>query len=172
MNKMILFKELANLYSYFTSTKKSILSQRGGDQCTDINSSYSNYPDCFEICLTASKIFDKLQVINKCGNSEYHDLAKLYSNLFCFEMALGNNNLQNVEDQKVEKELERIIKKYNMDELKSLEKFFIDMLKMTKDLLTDIGSDKELLTMNEEIFENHSKNIIKLYRVFRKLDKE
>jgi len=181
MNTNILLSGLVGLLSYsilntgnieasnISQKKESKVEQKGGDQCTDINSSYHNYPNCFEICNTSKKIFDTLQVIDKCGNTEYHDLAKLYSSIFCLEMSLGNNNLKMVEDQKVEKELERIVKKYEgLDEMKALEKYLNDLFKVSIELLEGLGSSPELLKMGNEIKENHIEVIIKLYKEFRK----
>jgi uncharacterized coiled-coil DUF342 family protein len=180
MNSNIILSGLVGLLSYFVlsagNNKGEIkdeqkIKQKGGDQCTDINSTYHNYPNCFEICESAKKIFDTLQVIDKCGNTEYHDLAKLYSSIFCLEMSLGNNNLKMIEEQKVEKELERIVKKYeNMNEIKALQKYLSDLFKESIELMDRLGSSPELLEMAKEIKESHSETIIKLYKEFRKID--
>jgi hypothetical protein len=110
--------------------------QYGGDLCTDVNSNYSNHPDCFEICKIAIDIFNELQYIDKCGNKAYNLLAKLYSEIFCFEMALGNNNLNLVEDAKVDNKINEILKEYpNLDKKDALNKYLKESFKKVEALV-------------------------------------
>ena len=155
-----------------TSEKQTIKQpkkQEGGDLCTDVNSNYSNHPDCFEICKIAIDIFNELQYIDKCGNKAYNLLAKLYSEIFCFEMALGNNNLNLIEDAKVDSKIKDISKDYpNLNNTESLNKYLKESFKRVEQYLKDLGASKEMLEKSSDVEKEHIESILKLYEKYEK----
>lgn len=127
-------------------------SQSGGGQ----------YPDCFNICGLAKKVFDDLS--NKKNTSEYNKLGKLYSKVFCFEIALGNNDSKKVEEAKVNNMLKKLKEEYVGDDNNNVKKFLDATFKETEKLIKRMSDDKKLIEKNNMIKEIHEEAIIKLLK--------
>jgi hypothetical protein len=124
------------------------------------------YPLCYEICSIAKKVYNKLK--DKQETQEFKDIARLYSRIFCLEIALGNNPNEKVEENKINKELERYKNYYNLNDVENVEKFINDTFNKTDKLIKNISSNNTLIKNNNEIKEMHAEVILKLLNKFLK----
>jgi len=124
------------------------------------------YPLCYEICSIARKVYNELK--DKQETEEFKDIARLYSRIFCLEIALGNNPDEKVEENKINKELERYKNYYNMTDTENVEKFINDTFNKTEKLLKKLSSDESLIIKNKKIYDMHSESILKLLNKFLK----
>jgi len=126
------------------------------------------YPLCYEICGLAKKVYNDLKKNGLQETEEFKDIARLYSRIFCLEMALGNNSEKEVKENKVNKELENYRKYYNMDDTDNVQKFINDTFNKTERLIKKISKDEDLIKTNSQIKEIHDDEINKLLKKFLK----
>lgn len=126
------------------------------------------YPLCYEICPIAKKVYNELKKDGKEETIEFKDLNRLYSRIFCFEMALGNNKDDKVEENKVNKELERYKSYYNMEDDGNVSKFINDTFNKSEKLLKKLSTNDSLIMKNKEMYDMHNESIMKLLKKFLK----
>ncbi len=129
-------------------------SQKGGGQ----------YPNCFNICGLAKKVFDDLRKSGNTDKKEFNKLGELYSKVFCLEIALGNNESKKVEESKVKNILEKLKEEYKGDNVNNVKKMLNDTFKETDKLIKVMSNDSKLIEKNKMIKEIHEEAILKLLK--------
>jgi len=165
----------------FSDAKISSLQLKGGGENEPIPpTSCDIFPECFMISENAKIIFERLINNKKCGTVEYDDLAALYSKMFCFEIALGNNPNapDHIEVEKVKQLLKNFdeTEKYgvklviNKDKVTTypkastfIDSFVTDIDDKVKPLLSALGVSSESFELHAEIIKRHRDNLHKLY---------
>ena len=169
MNR-VLISGLAGLITYMVLNNKSDnkIKQSGGakKKVEKVENLDEQYPLCYEICKIAKKVYNELK--DKQETQEFKDIARLYSRIFCLEIALGNNPDEKVEENKINKELERYKNYYNMTDTENVEKFINDTFNKTEKLLKKLSSKDDLIAKNKEIYDMHNESILKLLNRFLK----
>jgi hypothetical protein len=170
MNR-VLISGLAGLITYMilnNNKSDNKIAQLGGakEKVKKVEKPDEQYPLCYEICPIAKKVYNKLK--DKQETQEFKDIARLYSRIFCLEIALGNNPNEKVEENKINKELERYKNYYNLNDVENVEKFINDTFNKTDKLIKNISSNNTLIKNNNEIKEMHAEVILKLLNKFLK----
>jgi hypothetical protein len=182
----ILLSSLVGVVTYFvlsagtqfSNSKIEVFNLKGGGEQVDPKNNCDIFPECFMISDHAKRIFEHLQKRGKCGTQEYQDLGLLYSKIFCFEIALGNNpnHPNHIEEEKVRQLLTNYDGVYGVKLIK-VENNIVEIVKspdFIKNFITDINNnakialDKLSLTdefhkLHEEMIVKHEKNIQELY---------
>ena len=184
----ILLSSLVGVVTYFvlsagtqfSNSKIEAFNLTGGGSDGPVNpkNNCDIFPECFMISDHAKRIFEHLQQRGLCGTQEYQDLGLLYSKMFCFEIALGNNpnHPNHIEVEKVKQLLTNYNGVYG-DKLIKVENNIVEIVKSSnfiKNFIEDININAKIainklsLTDNfkklhEEMIAKHQKNIQELY---------
>jgi hypothetical protein len=175
----ILLSSLVGVITYFvlsagtqfSDSKIDSLQMKGGyDSINSINNC-DIFPECFMVSNNAKEIFEILINEKKCGTPEYDDLALLYSKMFCFEIALGNNpnHPYHVEKEKVKQLLRNYKQTINIEQVKYIKSntfindFINDININAKIVLDKLSVDKSIHEKHNELIEKHRKQIQDLY---------
>jgi hypothetical protein len=135
--------------------------QNGGDKLGCSN----NFPDCFQIDNFAQEVFKELRKEKKCELPEFNKLGQLYSEVFCLEIALGNNEAKKVEKDKVNNrliELNKIYKQSSNED--NIKKFLENTFNQTEKLLKTLTKTSSIIKKNNMIKEIHESTIIDLFK--------
>lgn len=124
------------------------------------------YPECFEICGLAKKVFNQLKKNGLDNTDEFKNINRLYSKIFCLEIALGNNPDKKVDKNKVESELNKYKGYFNLNDEDNVKKYINDVFNKTEKLLKNITKDDDLIKLNKQIKEIHDEEIMKLLKKF------
>jgi len=154
--------------SQFSDSKIDALQMKGGENSQN---NCDIFPECFMVSDNAKQIFEVLINEKKCGTPEYDDLALLYSKMFCFEIALGNNpnHPYHVEKEKVKQLLRNYKQTINTEEVKYIKSktfindFINDININAKIVLDKLSLDKSIHEKHHELIEKHRKKIQDLY---------
>jgi hypothetical protein len=183
----ILLSSLVGVITYFvlsagtqfSDSKIDALQLKGGEE--EISNSKNNcdiFPECFSISEHAKKIFEHLMERKLCGTIAYDNLALLYSKMFCFEIALGNNpnHPDHIEKEKVMQLLTNYDKIYGVRTIleqnniitvvKSplfIHNFILDIDQNAKLALQKLAVNDESYVLHNELIKKHEKNMQELY---------
>jgi hypothetical protein len=152
--------------SFIGGAKKKADTEEKKSKKVKENKEDEQYPLCFEICPIAQKIYNELKKEGKEETLEFKDINRLYSRIFCFEMALGNNDYKKVQDNKVKKELERYRSYYNMEDVENVNRIINDTFNKAEKLIKKISDKDSLIKKNKEMYEMHTESIMKLLKKF------
>ena len=168
----------------FSDAKISSLQLKGGEGVGESEpippTSCDIFPECFMISENAKIIFERLINNKKCGTVEYDDLAALYSKMFCFEIAMGNNPNapDHVEIEKVKQLLKNFdeTEKYGVKLVMNdnnvttypkastfIDSFVTDIDNKIKPLLASLNVSSESFQLHDELIKRHRENLRKLY---------
>ena len=194
----ILLSSLVGVITYFvlsagtqfSDSKIDALQLKGGnEENANLKKNCDIFPECFivedkedESEKYAQQIFEVLIERDLCGTPAYNDLAQLYSRMFCFEIALGNN--PNHPDHIEKEKVMQLLTKYNNPPFQygvktiSVENNSVSIVKsptFIKNFILDIDINAQIalnkLVVNSDILNNkhkllmkkHEKNIQELY---------
>jgi hypothetical protein len=193
----ILLSSLVGVITYFvlsagtqfSDSKIDALQLKGGEEeNANLKKNCDIFPECFivedkddESEKYAQQIFKVLIARDLCGTPAYNDLAQLYSRIFCFEIALGNNpnHPDHIEKEKVMQLLTLYSKlpyQYGVKTI-SVENNNVSIVKsptFIKDFMLDIDINAkkaydtlvvtpEIMNKHKLLMEKHQKNIQELY---------
>ena len=141
-----------------------VLSLNLNENMENTQSGGSQYPECFNICGLAKKVFNDLKKEKKSDTNEFNKLGELYSNVFCFEIALGNNDNKKVEKEKVNNQLKKLKEKYNGTNEENINKYLDNVFNDTEKLIKKISDNKDLISKNKMIKDIHKEAILELLK--------